>query len=182
MPLASRAYPYGLREVDLTPLGADGSTLGARVDLPAPQTFSFGDTEDFEELRGGDETVASRGNGAKVEWSLEAGGISLESYAVMAGGTVTSAGIAPNVVKTYSKKVDDARPYFRVRGRSINDNGGDFKCIVYKCKADGTLEGEFSDGGFWVTSATGHGFGSTEAANSKKAYDFVHSETAAALA
>lgn len=181
MALPTKAYPYGLREVDLTPLGADGSTLGTPVPLPAPQTFSFGDTEDFEELRGGDQVVASHGNGTTVEWSLEAGGISFEAYAVMAGGTVTSTGVTPNIVKTYSKKTTDARGYFRVRGRSINDNGGDFKGIVYKAKADGSLEGELSDGGFWVTSASGKGYGSTVTGSEDKAYDFVHSETAAAL-
>lgn len=181
MALADRAYPFGLREVDLTPLGADGSTLGTPVALPAPQTLSFGDAEDFETLRGGDEPVASHGNGTTVEWSLEAGGISLEAYAVMAGGAVVSSGVTPNIVKTYTKKTDDSRPYFRIRGRSINDNGGDFKGIIYKAKADGTLEGELSDGGFFVTSVSGHGFGSTVTGSEKKAYDFIHSETAAAL-
>lgn len=182
MPLAAYAQPFGLRDVKLIPLGADGSTPGTAVDLPASRTFSFADAEDFESLRGDDKEVASRGSGPKVEWELESGGISLEAYAVMAGGTVTASGVSPAAKKTYAKNVNQTRPYFKVEGQAISDNGGDFHGLVYKAKATDNLEGELSDGSFWLTSAGGTGFPATEATHIDKLYDFVHNETAVAIA
>lgn len=182
MPLATKALPYGLRDVKLTPLGADGATPGTAVDLPASQTLSFSETEDFEELRGDDTVQASHGSGPIVEWELEAGGISLEAYAVMAGGTVVTSGSDPDEVKTYTKLTTDARPYFKIEGQAINDNGGDFHGIIYRAKADGSLEGELGDGSFWITSASGKGYGSLEAGTLDRVYDFVHNQSETAIA
>lgn len=180
MALATKALPFGLRKVQLTPLGVDGATPGTSVNLPLGRTLSFAESEDYETLRGDDADQASHGGGPTVEWELESGGISLESYAVMAGGTVTSSGVSPAAKKTYSKSITDARPYFKIEGQAINDNGGDFHCLIYRAKADGSLEGELSDQSFWLTSASGKGYGSLEAGNTGKAYDFIHNETAVA--
>lgn len=181
MAIPDKAYPFGLRDVKLTPLGADGATPGTAVDLPAARTFSFSEAEDFESLDGDDTRVASHGSGPRIEWSLEGGGISLEAYAVIAGGTVTSTGVTPAVVKTYRKLITDARPYFKAEGQAISDNGGDFHGLVYRAKAEGNIEGEMGNGSFWVTSADGVGYGSLEATKTGRLYDFVHNETAAAI-
>jgi hypothetical protein len=182
MAIADKALPYGLRDVKVTPLTADGSaTAGAPVDLPASQTLSFGESEDFQELRGDDRVQANRGSGPTVDWSLESGGISLEAYAVVNGGTVLSSGISPNVVKRYRKLATDSRPYFKIEGQAINDNGGDFHCIIYRCKADGSMEGELADQSFWVTNASGKGYASLEAATLDVVYDFIHNETTVAV-
>lgn len=176
-----KALPFGLRDVKLTPLGADGATPGTGVDLPVSRTLSFSETEEFEDPRGDDALQASHGSGPVVEWSLEAGGISIEAYAVMAGGTVTSSGTTPAQIKTFSKSQSDGRPYFKIEGQSINDNGGDFHCLIYRAKADGSLEGELGDGAFWLTAASGKGYGSLEATPLGKVYDFIHHETAVAI-
>jgi hypothetical protein len=176
-----QALPFGLRDVKLTPLGANGATPGTAVDLPVSRTLSFSEDEDFEDLRGDDALQASHGSGPTVSWDLEAGGISLEAYAVMAGGTVTATGTTPAQKKVYSKAITDGRPYFKIEGQSINDNGGDFHCIIYRAKATESLEGEMADGSFWLTSASGRGFGSLEATPLGKVYDFVQNETAVAI-
>lgn len=182
MAIASHALPYGLRDVKLTRLSDDGTTtVGSGQDLPNSQTFTFSETEDYQELRGDDKVVATRGSGPVVEWELENGGISLEAYVILAGGTLTTTGVSPNVKKSYVKKATDARPYFKVEGQAINDNGGDFHAIVYRCKTDGSLDGELSDQTFWVTSASGKGYGSMELASLDTVYEFVHNETATAI-
>lgn len=181
MALPAYAQPFGLRDVRLTPLGADGSTPGTAVDLPASRTFSFAESEDFEDFRGDDKLIGQHGSGPTVGWELESGGISLEAYAVMAGGTVTASGVSPAAKKTYSKTALQQRPYFKVEGQAISDNGGDFHGLVYKCKATDDIEGELSDGSFWATSLGGTGFPSTEASHTDKLYDFVHNETAVAI-
>ena len=182
MAIADYALPFGMREIELTPF-TDGAatTYGTAVKLPVSRTMSWSDSESFTDLRGGDAVVASRGSGPDVEWELEAGGIDLEAYAIIAGGTVTSTGVTPNVVKTYSKTAASSRPYFKAEGRAISDNGGDFHAVLYKCKATGSIDGELTDGEFLVTSCSGKCFPSTVVADVDKIYDFVHNETAVAL-
>lgn len=178
----NKALPYGLRDVKLTRLTDDGTaSVGGAVDLPASRTLSFSETEEFQELRGDDRVIASRGGGPMIEWDLEAGGISLEAYAIMAGGTIVTSGITPNVIKRYRKLVTDSRPYFKIEGQAINDNGGDFHGIIYRAKADGALEGSMGDSEFWLTAASGKGYGSLEAATLDAVYDFIHNETATAI-
>lgn len=179
----NKALPYGLRDIKLTALTADQTQrVGGAVDLPVSRTLAFSESEDFSELRGDDQVVASRGNGAIQNWDLEAGGISLEAYAIMAGGVVSTSGVTPNVIKRYRKLSTDGRPYFVIEGQAINDNGGDLHGILYRCKADGTLDGTMGDGEFFLTSASGKGYGSLEAAFLGVVYDFIHNETATAIA
>lgn len=182
MAIPDPILPYGLREVKLTPLGVDGKTPGTAVKLPIARTFEFADTEEFNTLRGDDAVQASHGNGTLVTWSLESGGISYEAYAAMAGGVVTASGVSPSAIKTYSKKVTDSRPYFRVVGRALGDTGGDIHGKVWRCKATGDIGGTFTDGEFFLTAAEGEGYGSLETGSLDKAYDFTTNETATPIA
>lgn len=181
MAIPDPSLPYGLRDVRVTPLGADGSTPGTGVDLPVSRVFTFKESEDFAELRGDDKVVAKHGSGPVVAWDLEAGGISLAAYVVIAGGAIVTSGTTPAVKKTYTKKVTDSRPYFKVEGQAIGDSGGDFHGLVYKAKADGDIEGGISDGEFMLTKAGGTGFPSTESGKTDNVYDFVINETAVAI-
>jgi hypothetical protein len=108
---------------------------------------------------------------------LESGGISLDAYKLLAGGTVTTSGVTPNLKKTYAKKGTDARPYVQIEGQVISDSGGDMHAVIYKAKVDGSIGGEFADGQFWLTGADGHGFPNA----ADKLYDFVQNETATAI-
>lgn len=161
MTLSSPQLPYGLRDVKLYPINSDGS-LGTGVDLPAAQTLSFAEAEEFETLRGDDRDVAIHGKGPKVNWDLEAGGISMEAWQILTGGTLTDLGATPTQSKTFTKKVTQSRPYFQVVGQSINDVDGDTHCRIYKCKVTDTLEGEFADGGFFITKCSGEALGDAD--------------------
>ena len=180
MPVASSAIPFGLRQVKLVPLNDAGAEVTASaVFLPASRTFSFSEAEDYETLEGDDRTVASRGSGPTVEWELEGGGISFAAWLVMAGGTVVNTGSGAAITKrTFTKKTSDARPYFNVYGRAISDSGGDFHMVVYRCKADGSLEAGLENGSFLLTSAGGKGYGNL---TDEKLYDFIQNETPVAL-
>lgn len=153
------ALPYGMRDVKLTPYDdASGSELGSTsIDLPNMQTMSFSEAEEYTELRGDDRVVAIRGQGALVEWELEAGGIDFRAWEVLTGGEVILSGIAPNRTWTLRKRSTDARPYFRAEGRAISDSGGDVHAVIYRARANDTVEGEFADGEFFITSASGQG-------------------------
>ncbi len=188
MPLGT-SLPYGLRDVKIIPyadLAADefGSTL---IDLPNAQTFTFTESEEYTELRGDDKRVSSHGQGGQINWDLESGGISMEAYAAMNGGTIISTGSTPNQVKRYRKLVTDQRPFFAVVGQAISDSGGDFHCIVYLCRSTGDLNGELKDGEFMIPGASGIGFpcrveGDLGTIEVKDAlYDFVQHETISAI-
>lgn len=168
--------PYGLREVRIALLSAAG-VPGTFVKLPNGQTLSFSEKEDFQELRGDDKVIAKRGNGPIVEWDLEAGGIDLAAYAIMNGGVVTTTGAAGTLKNVYAKTGTDAKPSFWAEGQAMSESGGDFHVTLYKCKADGGIQGELKDGEFWVTKASGTGI--ANAAN--KLYDFTENATAAAI-
>lgn len=156
--LEGAVLPYGLRDVKLIPLDSAGNE-GTPVDLPVSQTFSFSETEEYQELRGDDRVVAIVGKGPVAEWSLEAGGISLDAWLVITGGTLTDAGATPNQTKELLKKVTDRRPYFKVIGQSVADGGGDTHAELFKCKCDGNLEGEWTDGEFFISSCSGTALG-----------------------
>ena len=177
------ALPFGMRDSKITPYTTDAATtLGTGGDYPNARTLSFSESEDFEELRGDDKLVAIRGLGPAVEWEMENGGIAVPAYKSINGGTTVTSGVAPNQVTTYTKKVTDQRPYFKSEGQSISDSGGDFHVILYKCRASGGVEGEMSDGSFWLTSASGTTLPSTLTGEIDTLYKFILNETITAIA
>lgn len=181
MTIPDPSLPFGLRDVKVYPID-DAGNVGAGVDLPVAQTFTFKETETFEILKGDDQNLASHGAGPMVNWELESGGISLEAYLVIMGGALVTSGTSPNTVKTFTKLTTDQRPYFQVEGQAISDSGGDMHGIVYRCKADGGFDGSWANGKFWVSKATGSGFGNnTGSSPNYKLYEFVQNETATAI-
>jgi hypothetical protein len=186
MALNTIPLPYGLRDIKITPYTDLTRTVlaGSSIDLPNSQTFTFTETEDYEDLRGDDQLQTSHGKGPAMEWDLESGGISLEAYAAVAGGTVTTTGVTPNQVKTYRKNTFDVRPFFKVEGQAISDSGGDVHGVVYACRATKDIKGEWKDGAFMIPAVSGTSFGSKIAAGGPPAntlYDFVQNETAVSI-
>lgn len=186
MALTTVPLPFGLRDVALFAYSG-GTPSATGVDLPNARTFSFSETEDFEELRGDDGVVAVHGSGASVDWELEAGGVPFEAIKVMFGGTIVESGVTPNQVKTFKKKSTDQRPYFKVEGQAISDSGGDFHVILWKCKTTGELSGEMADGSFWLTGASGRATPLTTAVTGPPAgavgevYQFIQNEAEVAI-
>ena len=177
-PVLDLALPYGLRDTKITPYTtAAALVLSTELDVPNARTMTFSEAEDYEELRGDDRVIAIRGKGASVEWEMEHGGISLSAYKSMAGGTLTTTGVTPVQVSTYTKKVTDARPYFKAEGQSINDNGGDFHSVLYRSKASDKLEGEMGDGSFWLTKASGASLPCLITGMEDVLYEFILNET-----
>jgi hypothetical protein len=176
---APTSLPYGMRDLKITPYAdAAGMELSEEViDLPNMQTFSFSENEEFQELRGDDRVVAIRGSGANVEWELEAGGYKMRVWEVMTGGTVVQTGIAPNRSWRLDKRSSDSRGYFKIEGQIISDSGGDFHAIVYRCRCNEAIEGEFSDGEFFITTSSGQGLPLLDDVNDLL-YTLVINETA----
>lgn len=175
---APTAIPFGLRDLKLTQyVDAAGTILDTvSVDLPNVQTLTFAETEEFTSLRGDDRTVATRGQGALVDWELSSGGISLPAWKILTGGDVIETGLTPNRKWVLRKRSTATRPYFRIEGKALSDSGGDLHCIIYRARANDTVEGEFTDGEFFVTSASGQGLPLLDDVNDL-VYDFIQNET-----
>lgn len=176
------ALPYGMRDCKLTPYSDEGgSTLGdTSYDLPNMQTFSFSETEEFQELRGDDRTVTTRGRGSQVEWSLEAGGYDITIWSIITGGQIIEEGLTPNRRVIMRKFSTASRKWFRIEGQAISDSGGDVHSIVYRCRSNDALEGTFADGEFFITSASGLGLPLLDS-SFDLLYDHIQNETATAI-
>lgn len=183
MALVDPSLPYGLRDIKvLSYTTAAATTLGASlVDLPNSQTMSWTEKEDYQQLRGDDRVVTTKGKGPSLDWDLESGGLSIPAYAVIAGGTVVDSGVTPNIKRTFTKLDVDTRPFFRAFGQSISDSGGDLHVVISKARATGDIKGEFKDGEFLIPKISGEGFGSSVAGENNAVYNFIQNETATAI-
>lgn len=182
-PIPETSLPYGVRDVKLVGFTNATATVrnGTMVDLPNSQTLAFTEQEEFQELRGDDRVVTTRGKGAQGEWSTEAGGISFSAHALVVGGTVTETGVTPNVKRRFRKRGTDPRPFFLAMGQIISDVGGDFHAILYRCRSTGDVEAEFTDGEFLVPSMSGAMLSSLVPFDDGALYDLVMNESVTAL-
>lgn len=160
--------PYGLREIRLV---RDGTV----VVMPVARKLGFSERIQSDELRGDDRLAALVGFAEGVEWELEAGGISLESLAVMTGRSALSSGTGQNRKLRINGKGGQGFPYFQIFGKSVGDAGDDIHVKLGACKLT-ELSGEFSDGGFLVTDCSG-----IAVDDGSGIYQFVQNETAKSI-
>lgn len=172
MALTGTLRNFGIRDIKITNLA--GTT---QVDLPNAMTLTFKERLTSGELRGDDSTVAIVAFTDAVEWELEAGGISLEAWALMTGRTITLTGTTPSQVNTLLAQAGDAYPYFKIYGKSMGDGADDIHIKINKAKLTGALEGEWKDAEFFVTKCSGIAVDPGAGA----IYELVQNETATAL-
>jgi hypothetical protein len=177
------ALPYGIRDIKVTAYtDAAATTLATpTVDLPYARTLSWTESEDFEELRGDDTIITTKGKGPEVEWELEAGGLHFDALKIIDGGTITETGTTPAKKLVYKKLATDSKPFFKIEGQVISDSGGDVHLVMDRCRASGDFEGEFTDGEFFLTACSGVALGSQIATRLGIIYEFTQNETAVAL-
>jgi hypothetical protein len=164
--------PYGLEELVLVPL-----PTGTAVTLPIGRMLKFKERVKSGELEGDDKVAATVARVTAVEWELEAGGVSLEAWALMTGRTVVSSGSTPNRTVTLEGDAPKSYPYFKIYGKAVGEGSDNIHCKVFKAKVMDGIEGSFQNGEFFITSCKGIGI----ADSTGKAYEFVQNETAADL-
>lgn len=144
------ALPYGVRDAKLTQYADTGGTVlsSTSVDVPVMQHLNFTEAEEFTELRGDDRLITTRGKGSQVNGDIESGGLPIQVWAVITGGSVVSTGTTPNRIIELQKRATTQRPFFRVDGKIISDSGGDILVRIYRCRANGDIQANFQDGDF----------------------------------
>lgn len=177
------ALPYGVHDLKLTQYtDAVGTVLDTTsVELPYIQTLNFTEAEEFQELRGDDKLITTRGRGSQVNWSLESGGLPVEAWAVMTGGAVVETGTTPDRIVELRKKATSSRPFFRIDGKIISDSGGDILVRIYRCRVTGDVQANFTDGEFQTSQISGVGLPLLDDTNDL-IYSIFRRETAVALA
>lgn len=182
MPLDT-AYPFGMRDIKITPItNLITEALGTAIDLPAARTMSFSEAESFTVLRGDDKDITTRGSGASVNWELEGGGYKPTAVKAIYGGTITDSGTTPAQISKLRKLATDARPFFKAEGQAMSDTGGDVHVVLFRCRATGDFDGEFADGQWFLTSASGQAFPSVAAGSVDALYDIIYNETITPIA
>ena len=171
MALTGTIRAFGLRDIKLTPL-----PTGTQVDLPVAMTLSFKEALVSGEMHGDDVVQAVVAITDKIEWSLEAGGISLEALKVLTGRTIALLGTTPNQTNTVLARAGDVMPYFKIYGKSVGDGSDDIHVLIYKAKLTDGLEGEWKDGEFYIQKCSGIAID-----NGTKLWEAVQNETAATL-
>lgn len=180
------AYPFGMRKIMITPItNAATEAYGTPLQLPASRTMSWSEAESFTELRGDDKKITSRGQGANVSWEMEAGGYKADVIKAIYGHALTETGTTPAQVSRLRRTANDSRPFFKAEGQALSDNGGDVHIVLYRCRATGDFDGEFADGQWYLSNASGEAFPSVLAspggiAGTDVLYDIIQNETVTA--
>lgn len=171
-------YPYGIRQIMLTPYLDTQGTILSNISYPLPvaMTLGFSETEQYDELRGDDVLIAVHGRGAQVDWSLEAGGLPIVPWSIISGGQVIESGVTPTRQVRLRKSGDDQRPYFRIDGRSVSDSGGNVVARIYRAKANGRIQADMRGGAFQTSNIDGVGLPLLGDA-SRWLYEFCQNET-----
>lgn len=176
------ALPYGCNDLKLTEyIDASGQVLGpTSVDLPYIQTLNFAEAEEYQELRGDDRLITTRGRGAMVNWDLESGGMATEVWAILTGGDVIERGLPPFREIEVRKRGTQTRPWFRIDGKIISDSGGDVLTRIYRCRANDNITANFADGEFTTTQVSGVGYPLLDDTNDLL-YSIFRRETSSAI-
>lgn len=162
--------PFGLREVIIT------ETNGGAHALDAERVVAWQWIYDAANLEGEDRIVEVGSRITGYTFNIEDGGISLQLYAALAGGTLSATGATDYYLR---RDYDDEINYLQIRGRAIAEDGGDMEITLKKCKVTSGPDGRLEKGVFYLTECSGVGI--ADASADKRFIEIRQKSVAAAL-
>ncbi len=165
-------FIYGMNDIKITNIG--GTTqedLDAAMELVFRPRFRGGTLEGDDS----DKAIVSFVTGGEA--SVSAGSISSGALALITGQAVTTAGTTPNETTTHQIDGGTRLPYFKVYGKSLDEDSGDVHLLLYKVKLIGGFEISMKDGE-WIT--PGFDLQCIDD-GTNGVFQIVHNETAAAV-
>jgi hypothetical protein len=176
------SLPYGLTDLIIEPLDDTFTPLvGQGVKLLNGQTMDVTINEDQTDEEGYGVVVGTVYSAVSADVTLHAAGTDLDALAKVTGGTVVSSGSSPNVVQTLDLGVvGQARPYCRVTGKALGNNGGDAWKRINAVRF-GLPGGGFDHKAFNETDISGRAIAPTAGPASGKLMTNLHHQTATAL-
>jgi hypothetical protein len=173
--------PFGLRSAALSPLTVEPSTYGAKVDVPRIQNIEMAEEEDSTEMNAADVRVAVHTFATRGTGSITAGGMNLDTLALLTGGSVSAAvGSSPNRVVTFARTSTQTKKYFKMEGQIYGDDAGDLHMIWFKVKCSGGPTFAANQGEFMVLTGDLEGVFTSETPG--KLYTLIANETVIAIA
>lgn len=168
-----------VRQILTDPAGGT-PTFGAWIDLPDVTSVGLeGDTD--VKVRRGDGAVRDQrqvltGMTVTVENTV----LAADVLALLEGGTLTQAGVAPNETWTYTYNKSAVSHYVEFRAKCDNTDypGGDVHLVVYKCQLNNKVPLGFTDDDFQTYT---YELGSVARNADGKYYDIIGHQTAVAL-
>ena len=130
------SLPYGMTDLYVEKLDASDTPIAASgVRLLNGQTVEFTPNEDQTDEEGYGSVVGTVYSALSADVSLQSAGVDLDAQAAVTGGTVASSGSTPNVVQTLDVGVEgQARPYVKITGRALGNNGGSMTISLNKVR------------------------------------------------
>jgi len=164
---APGSYPIDISDMKYSLLTADSGTSGptysAAVDmdgsLELTLQFPAGDTR---ELRG-DGAVKQRSVAAgAVTFQGRIGGVQLAVLNALFGHVVVASGTTPNARNRLTYLTAPTKPYFKLQGMALNNDGGSTRITIYKAQLDNNfVEISLNDGDFATATLTGTAYPTT---------------------
>lgn len=176
------SVPYGLTDLVIEPLdSSDTPVSGKGVKLIGGQTLDISINEDQTDGEGYGDVMGTVYSATSADVTLTALGTDLDAIAAVTGGTVVSSGSSPNVVQTLNVGVTgQARPYCRIIGRALGNNGGAAKKQVNKVRFS-LPGGGFDHKAFNQSSYEGRAIVPSAGTSSGKLITNIHEQTPTAL-
>lgn len=148
MPISHISKMYAVSDAKIAAVSADPSggttTYGTLLDVPGIKSVSIGGDINTVELRGDNQLLDANSILTSVSLEFEFAKLSLDVIRVLAGGTVTDAGITPNQTAVYRLLGTDSIGYFKFEGRTptggVDTTTGDAHILLYKCIVTGFPE------------------------------------------
>jgi hypothetical protein len=158
MAIPTHIKTYSLTDVKVATL--TGDTPGTLVDVPGIRSLTVTLTTEEIELRGDNSVIAVADQGRGLEWSAEAGGLSMAAYQVITGKSFSDTGSTPNAIRAMHINSTDSSPYFYLAGTAPGDDAtSELQVHIYRAKASGNIELNFSDGEFLTPGFSGRAVG-----------------------
>jgi len=173
--------PYGMTDLYGERLdSSDTPVTGSGVRLTSGQTMDVTINEDQTDEEGYGVVVGTVYSATSADLSIQAAGVDLDFQALITGGTVATSGSSPNVVQTLDIGVEgQARPYCKITGRALGNNGGSALLSVNKCRFS-LPGGGFDHKAFNEVTMDGRAIVPTAGPNSGKLLTRKHYQTATA--
>lgn len=144
MALDTSTFVYGVDDCKIAKLTTDANppVYDALCDVPGVQSFDLSYKFTEKKLKGDETTIDTRSKIENLELKVEHAQISLDAMAILLGGTVTSSGTTPNVIKTYRQGAGSP-PHFKLAAKvnTIDEESADGHFVAYKCKVTAFEEG-----------------------------------------
>lgn len=147
--------PFSIQDAGAYPYTA--GVAGALVDLVAIREVSHSTVTSEYENRGDGAVIAAGADLDGMDVTITLAAFTPASVAAVAGGTVTTGGVSPAAITTYTRNVDDAVPYFKLAAQTrAKDSDGGMARITYpKVGWRGGPDLGFADNAFAETQVTG---------------------------